>query len=192
MLSSKRAAVVIDPGTIDEKIQSFLLGAADKERLILLTHCHFDHIGGADYLRAKTGVKIAIGAFEAPFLEDMRFTLSDRFYANVAPFKADLTLLDGQSFCVGDIELKAILTPGHTKGGMCYFTNGFLFSGDTLFKGTAGRTDLPGGSEEELFLSLQKIVDFFPEETVVYPGHGLSTDIATEKRYNPYINGEII
>lgn len=191
MISSGKAAVVIDPGAKDLKTLEFLSSASDKERLILLTHCHFDHIGGAEYLREKTGVKIAIGAIEAPCLEDPYYTLSDRFYANVAPFKADIMLSNGQSFSVGDIDFKAFLTPGHTKGGMCYFADGCLFSGDTLFKGTAGRTDLPGGSSEELFSSLNKITESFSDDTEVYPGHGYKTDIKTEKLYNPYINGEI-
>ena len=188
MISSDKAAIVIDPGADSTVLEDFLLNAADKEKLILITHCHFDHIAGAQSLRQKTGVKIAISSAENPLLSDTYVNLSDEFSAGVAPFSADMLLEDMQRFSVGDIDFTAYLTPGHTPAGMCFFACGCLFSGDTLFKGTVGRVDLPRASAELLYDSLRKINRIFDENTIVYPGHGEATDIKTERIFNPYMS----
>lgn len=186
LLSADNAAVCIDVGDFDSRVLDFLEKNSDKERLILLTHAHFDHIGGAEKLRELTGVKIAIGKNDAPSLRDRAKTLSSVFGIEVAPFSADITIRDGETFNVGDIEFNAIETAGHTMGSMCYFTNDLLFCGDTLFEGSIGRTDCYGGDENALLKSL-KILSSLPDNTVVYCGHGGDTTIGKERRYNPYM-----
>lgn len=187
LISSEKAAICIDPGYYDERIRLFFEENSDKQRMILLTHTHFDHVGAAERLRSETGVKIAIGRIEEPSLHDPAVTLSDRFHAHIAPFGADKTIDDGEKFSVGDLKISAILTPGHTIGGMCYLINGNLFSGDTLFAGTIGNTTHPGGDGDRLLRSVEQLAYMLPDETPVYPGHGKSTDMGTEKRTNPFL-----
>lgn len=185
LISTEMAAVVIDPGFDRPSTLEFLNENSDKERLILLTHAHFDHVGGAEALREKTGVKIGIGESDGYALSDTALNLSDMFHANIAPFKPDLTFKNGDKITVGDIEFKVIETPGHTAGGVCYLTGDCLFSGDTLFEGSIGRTDFPGGDLKVLKRSVKKLLTL-SADTKVYPGHGYSTTIAREKEYNMF------
>ena len=186
LLSTERAAVVIDPGFERPGTLDFFNANADKERLILLTHAHFDHIGGAEILREKAGVKIGIGELDADALADTALNLSDMFHAHISPFKPDFTYKNGDIITVGDIELKVISTPGHTVGGVSYLTGDCLFSGDTLFQNSIGRTDFPGGDIKALMRSVKKLLTL-PADTKVYPGHGDSTTIAREKEYNMFV-----
>lgn len=185
LLSTERAAVVIDPGFDRPGTLDFLSANAEKERLILLTHAHFDHIGGAENLREKTGVLIGIGEPDAGALADTSLNLSDMFHARITPFKPDLTFRNGEVITVGDIELKVISTPGHTVGGVSYLTGDSLFSGDTLFENSIGRTDFPGGDLRALKRSVKKLLTL-PGDTKVYPGHGDPTTIAREKENNMF------
>lgn len=189
LIKTEKAAIVIDPGYKNEKIDEFLLENEDKERLILLTHAHFDHIGALPLLRDKTGVKIAIGEDENELLADASLNLSDRFHAHIPPFSANVLLKDLEEIQVGDIKIKTIFTPGHTKGSVCYLINDILFSGDTLFFESVGRTDFPT-SDFNLLASSIKRLYVLPDETVVYSGHGESTTISHEKFFNPYFNSD--
>lgn len=185
-LESEKAAIVIDPGYKRESILTFLNENEGKERLILLTHGHFDHIGGADYLRQETGVKIGIGALDVPALSDEALNCAVVFKRELEPFSADFEYHDGDIIKVGDIELKVISTPGHTVGGVSFLCGENLFSGDTLFKDSVGRTDFEGGSFRELEKSIKKLYTL-PDETVIYPGHGESSTIGFEKKYNSFV-----
>lgn len=186
LVSSDNAAVVIDPGFESQIPTDFLNSNAYKQRLILMTHAHFDHIGGAETLRRETGVKIGIGKEDNADLSDPIINLSDKFHAGVDPFSADVLLDDGQILNVGDIRFKVILTPGHTRGEVCYLAGDCLFSGDTLFKGAIGRTDFPGGDFKTLKRSLKRLIAL-PDETKVYPGHGEFTTIGFEKENNMFV-----
>ncbi len=186
LLSTDKAAVVIDPGFKTEITADFLKANGGKARMILITHAHFDHIGGAEALRNETGVEIGIGELDAPALRDTGLNLSDKFHAHIAPFSADRTFCDGEKFSVGDIDFEVILTPGHTVGGVSYLSGESLFSGDTLFAGAVGRTDMPGGSLKALKKSLKRLIAL-PEETKVYPGHGDFTTVGYEKENNMFV-----
>lgn len=182
-----KAAIVIDPGKYTAEIAQFLKANADKTRLILITHAHYDHIGGAAQLRKETGVKIAIGKNEEFALSDSSYNLSGRYTPAIMPFNADYTIEDEEEFTVGDLTVKAYETPGHTIGGMCYFIDNSLFSGDILFYETIGRIDLPGGNMADMKESLDRIMWLFDDDTKVYSGHGEVTTIGHERKYNPYL-----
>lgn len=186
LISTDKAAVVIDPGFKTEITADFLKANEGKARMILITHAHFDHIGGAEALRDETGVEIGIGELDAPALKDTEFNLSDKFHAHIAPFSADRTFCDGEKFSVGDIDFEVILTPGHTVGGVSYLSGESLFSGDTLFAGAVDRTDMPGGSLKALKKSLKRLIAL-PNETKVYPGHGDFTTVGYEKENNMFV-----
>ncbi len=185
-LETEKAAIVIDPGYKREGILNFLKENEAKERLILLTHGHFDHIGGAEFLRNETGVKIGIGALDNAALSDDVLSCAVNFKRKLNPFSADILYNDGDEICVGDIKLKVIACPGHTVGGVSYLCGENLFAGDTLFKLSVGRTDFAGGNFEDLEKSVRKLYAL-PDETIVYSGHGEQSSIGYEKKYNPYV-----
>lgn len=186
LVSSSNAALVIDPGFYSVDVEQFLKDNSDKERLILLTHAHFDHIGGAEQLRENTGVKIAIGELENEFLSNPEINLSYLFGAQLKPFSADVLLKDGEILKVGDLEFKVIHTPGHTLGGVSLFIDDILFSGDTLFNQSIGRTDFPTGDFSTLAESVRKLYTLGDDITVL-SGHGEATKIGIEKIYNPFV-----
>lgn len=188
LVSTENAAVVIDPGYPSSEAVDFLKNAANKERLILLTHGHFDHIGFAGELSKLTNTKIAIGEMDANALTDNYINLSALFGAPINTFDADMLLSDNDEVAVGDLTFKVIHTPGHTVGGVCYLCDGILFAGDTLFAGSIGRTDFPGGSFETLRNSIKRIYTL-PDDTVLLSGHGGKTTVINEKRYNPFVRG---
>ena len=184
---TEKAAVVVDCGKYNAGIADFLKSNADKSRIILLTHAHFDHIGGAEELREKTGVPIAIGKTEAQRLSDPDYNLSGRFGKPIHPFKPDYEILDEQTVTVGDLKIRAYEMPGHTKGSMVYLAGNNLFSGDTLFAGSIGRTDFLSGDADEMMASLERMLWLFDDSVNVYPGHDEKTTIGEEKESNPYL-----
>ncbi len=186
LISTNNAAIVIDPGFYSEKVFEFLNNNTDKERLILLTHCHFDHIGGAEQLRNNTGVKIAIGELENEFLSDPSVNLSGLLGEPVKPFSADLLLKDGEEVSVGDLKFKVIHTPGHTSGSVSYLFGDILFSGDTVFNCSIGRTDFPTGDYFVLSSSIKKLYEL-DGDIRVFSGHGEATTIEYEKMHNPFV-----
>ena len=186
-ITTDKAAIVIDPGKYTAEIAQFLKSNVDKTRLILITHAHYDHISGAEKLRADTGVKIAIGKNEEFALREPRYNLSGIFAPQISPFNADYTIEDEEEFTVGDITVKAIESPGHTVGGMCYLIDDCLYSGDMLFYETVGRNDFPGGSTADMKQSLDRLMWLLDDDIKVYSGHGEVTTIGHERKHNPYL-----
>ena len=186
LIETEKAAIIIDPAFKRQKLVDFLKENEDKERLVLITHAHFDHIGGAVNLREETGVKIGIGALDNPALSDDDLNCAASFNRSLTPFEADCLYNDGDVIKVGNIELTVITTPGHTVGGVSYITENVVFTGDTLFKVSVGRTDFAGGDFDVLEKSIKKLYTL-PDETIVYPGHGESTTIGFEKQNNPFV-----
>lgn len=186
LIESDNARIVVDPGSYLSEVASFLSSAQNKQRLILLTHAHFDHIGGAKQLSEETDAQIAIGEHDAFGLSDVDYNLSKRFHANVKPFNADLILKDGHFIHLTDFDIEVIETPGHTLGGVCYKIENNLFSGDTLFFESIGRVDHPGGDKDVLLESVYKLFQKLDEDTIVYPGHGQTTTIGHEINNNPF------
>ena len=177
-----KETMVVDPGGEVDKIVEMLDILHAKLKYIYLTHCHGDHIGGVVELKERKGGKILIHRFDAEGLFNDNISLTTYIGMN-ACFKSDSRLQDNDLIHLGDLEFRVIHTPGHTKGGTSLYCEeeGFVITGDTLFRGTWGRTDLPTGSLEEIMDSIVKKLMILPEETIVYPGHGKSTIIKEEK-----------
>lgn len=182
-----RECVIIDPGYEADKILKFIHKRELKVNQILLTHGHFDHITEADFLRKKLGVKIGAAAAEREILENPQLNASV-MVGNPVSLKVDEWFEDGQEITVLGQTMRCILTPGHTCGGMCYYfpKAGILFSGDTLFQESVGRTDFPTGSTSQLIASIREKLFVLPDAVRVYPGHGMMTSIQDEKMLNPY------
>lgn len=176
LVSSNEAAVIIDPRYKSDEMLSFLKENEHKERIILLTHRHFDHIGGADFLRKETGVKIAIGEKDADALLSSSETLSDQFNANVPPFSADIRLKPNEVIRVGNLNFTVIDTPGHTVGSVSYYIENSLFCGDTLFPDAPAILTFPTGNQEDYAKTVEKLKKF-DKSTVLYLGHGENTTI---------------
>jgi len=184
---SKRA-VVIDPADNGAQIYSALERNGFTVEAILLTHGHFDHIWGTNELREVSGAKIYALDEEKVLCEDVKNNLSamvGRAYT-VVP---DEYVREGQVLTFDNMDFKVIATPGHTIGSCCYYVEkaGILISGDTLFQESTGRTDFPTGSMSSIVRSIREKLFILPDETKVYPGHGDSTTIAYEKKYNPFV-----
>ncbi|NLM38105.1 MAG: MBL fold metallo-hydrolase [Firmicutes bacterium] len=178
-------AACFDPGGPPQEILVEIEEKKLRLKYILLTHGHYDHIGGVNELKAKTGAPVAVHAADAGMVTNPNLNLSV-LLARPIVVKPDQLLADGDVVCLGAQMLKIYHTPGHTPGGICIALSGLLFSGDTLFAGSVGRTDLPGGDQAALEQSLRRLVQF-PGETQVFPGHGAKTTIGREKQFNPFL-----
>lgn len=184
---NKPEAVIIDPGDDIELIMDLIKEHELKLEKILLTHGHFDHIGAVKDLKERTGAQVAIHKQEADFLTDPNKNLSYIINRQIVQDPADIFLEDGDMIRVADMEFKVLHTPGHTEGGVCYKLGKVLFTGDTLFEGSVGRTDLSGGSYEQLMSSIREKLLVLDDDHLVYPGHGRQTTIGRERRENPFL-----
>lgn len=181
-------SAVIDPGDDDPWIKRTLEENGLRPAVILLTHGHGDHIGGVAYVKALTGAPVWIHPDDVPMLKDPRLNGSATY--GTAPVTApdpDRLLRSRDTFTIGKLSFQVLHTPGHSPGGVCFYTRGHLIAGDTLFEGSVGRTDLPGGNQEALLRSIRQKLLVLPPETAVYPGHGPTTTIGREKKHNRYL-----
>ena len=170
------SCVVIDPGYTPEVILDFLAGKGLTLEAILLTHGHFDHVGAVRDLAAETGCRVWLNPDDLSM--PPKLTAGPLYYTD--------TYSEGDTISPAGISFQVLSTPGHTPGSVCLIAEDFLFSGDTLFAGSCGRTDLPGGSTRAIRESLRRLAAL-PQDYSVHPGHGESTTLAWEKQYNPYM-----
>jgi len=178
-----KEVVLIDPGADYEKLSAFIKNRRFLPKFIVNTHGHIDHIGA----NHRFDLPILIHRLDADFLSDPQLNLSAFSGSSYRSPQAARLLEEGDSIEVGDIELKVIHTPGHTPGGISLRYEDLIFTGDTLFKGGVGRTDLPYGSEEQLLSSIKEKLLTYDDQTIIYPGHGPTSTIAKERRENPYL-----
>ncbi len=184
LLATEDVRIVIDPFDVNEKIEAFF--NTDKPKYVFLTHCHFDHILGAAKIRERFGAKIAIGREDAVGLSNPYFSLSEAAGFNQQPFYADIVFDDNDIFEEENTKIKVLHTPGHTAGSVCYLLDNYIFTGDTLFEGTVGRTDFPGGDFATLKKSLERLKNL-DGDYKLFSGHGLATTLSREKKMNPYL-----
>ena len=188
---TSKECFIIDPAD-DEEV---LIAAIEEEKAvpkaILLTHGHFDHIYAVEPLAKKYGIPVYASEKEAQLLGEPEMNCSALYGREVAVVPENY-IEDGDIFEIAGIKIKGIHTPGHTKGSMCFYigSENTLFSGDTLFKGGVGRTDLPTGNTHLLLESLRDKIIVLPPETIIYPGHGPQTELDYEKRNNSYMYGD--
>lgn len=172
VVAAAEAAAVIDPGAQVGKIVKALDGL--EVLAVMVTHGHSDHVGGVDGFLEKT---------DAPFLAPAADAALIAKHVSAEPTRL---LSDGDRLQFGSLHFKVLATPGHTPGSCCYYAPGILFPGDTLFAGGVGRTDLPGGSSDDLFAAIRERIFALPDDTIVYPGHGEFTTVGREKEFNPF------
>ncbi len=185
LLIDGEEAVLIDCSEVKPEILKEIEGK--KLKYILLTHGHFDHVLGINGMREKTGAKVLVNKNDVVRIEESASIMRTFGVQGVETPHADGFINDGDIIEFGNTKIKAIATPGHTEGGICYLVDGKLFSGDTLFKNTVGRCDLAGGNFQKLSDSVKNKLFTLDENTVVYPGHGPETTINFEKQYNEII-----
>ena len=178
---------VVDPGADAVRIVDTLQKRGVKAGYIILTHAHFDHVLAVNELRDKTGAQVVVCRAEEPLLTDPELAGYRAFMiADFQPIHADILVDDGGTLDAAGTTLTFLHTPGHTPGGMCILAGDVMFSGDTLFAGTCGRCDLPGGDYSTMLKSLARLAQL-PGDYRVYPGHEASTTLEAERAGNPYM-----
>ncbi len=182
IISSKNNSIIIDPGDEWNLIKEHIEKMNLKVNLIICTHCHIDHIKDVKEISDYFSSPVAISEYEKDFLENDELNLSLFFGIKFKRFSPTQLLQDNAKIKIGDEYLEIIHTPGHTPGSICIKGDSFIITGDTLFKNSFGRTDLPGGNYEELINSIKNKLLKFPDNFIVYPGHEENTTIRSERK----------
>jgi hydroxyacylglutathione hydrolase len=182
--SAGTEAVVVDPGGNADDLRLELARIGTRCAAILVTHTHYDHIGGVADLAEGTGAPVHVSEVEAPVLAN-----PDAFYPGYAirPWDAEVKLAGDESLELAGLAFETLTVPGHSPGHLAFRTDGALFSGDVLFAGSVGRTDLPFTDWETLVESIRKLMERYPPETIIYSGHGPPTTLGAERDRNPFL-----
>jgi hydroxyacylglutathione hydrolase len=186
LIGDNGEGALIDPGAKAQDILELVKQSGLNIKYIILTHVHVDHIISVDEIRESLNAQVLAHEEDALFLTDAWHNGSKLFGLNKTFKPADNTLKDGDIINVGNLKAEIIHTPGHTPGGICIKVNDIIFTGDTLFRMSVGRTDLGNGDQEDLMNSLNRLMEL-DDEIIVYPGHGTATTIGYERKNNPFI-----
>jgi len=185
-----KETIFFDPGDEIERI----LEIANSENMnisrLIATHCHVDHIAGANIAMEKLGLPLEICPLGKNMLGNVG-PIAAAFGYTTSEIKEGGYLSEGDIVNIGKTKFSILHCPGHSPDSLCFYTDGVLIGGDVIFKGSLGRTDLPGGNTEQLMNSITKKIYLLPDETNIYPGHGPETTLGTEKKQNPYLNGTL-
>lgn len=182
-----RACAIIDPGGSFSYINERITALKLEPQMILLTHGHADHIGAVQELKDKYNIPVYIHESDAEFIKKPEINHSYNLFRKTISIDYDGLLSDGQIIELGELKIKVIHTPGHTPGGVCFKIDDIILTGDTLFNHSIGRTDLEGGSMEEIISSIVNKILIYDDNTKIYPGHNSPTSIGVEKRENMFV-----
>ncbi len=179
-----KTAVVIDPASEPDKILVALTGKTVTH--IIYTHCHWDHILAGGKLKKETNAEVILGEKELDLFNKHTVNLTDYYDGKGEAAAPSRLVTEGDKIISGSINLKVIETPGHTPGGISLYIDKMLFCGDTVFKGSAGRTDFPGGNSKQLEETIHQKIITLKDDIKIYPGHGVATTVGAEKKNNPF------
>lgn len=182
-----KEGVIIDPGFSGKEILKLIREENINIRYIILTHGHGDHIGAVNYLKEELNVKIVSHKYEKELLQDSKKNMSSIMGLGNITIEPDFLVEDGNVLKLSNINLEIIHTPGHTKGGISIKVKDHIFTGDTIFQGSIGRTDFIGGNMEDIIYSIKNKLLVYDNSTILLPGHGENTTVGYEKKYNPFI-----
>jgi glyoxylase-like metal-dependent hydrolase (beta-lactamase superfamily II) len=182
-----KQAIIVDPGDEPDRILDEVKSDNLKAESVICTHAHFDHIGATGDIKKETGARIFLHKSDLETYDLAKDQASFWGYSMDELPQPDDFIDEGDEVKVGNLCFKVMHTPGHSKGGICLYGEGVIITGDTIFQGSVGRTDFPGGSIEELKKSFRRIIGL-PEETKIYCGHGPETTVGNERKYNFFVN----
>ena len=187
LIEGPEGALIVDPGEEPDRLIAAIEATGAKLEAVLVTHTHFDHIGAVAPVAKATGATVYCPKLEVPVLADIMSFVPWEGFGPFESYDADETVEGGERLNLAGLDIDVIFTPGHSPGHVTYAIDGELFSGDVLFQGSVGRTDLPGGDWPTLARSIQSLLDAYPDETPVHPGHMGQTTLGQERRTNPFL-----
>ncbi len=187
IVHNNQSAAIIDPGFSSDTVIKILEDNNLQPEKIILTHGHGDHIGAVSDLKNKYNISVIAHKNEKEILNNSKLNLSEVMETGAIEIDADEYVVDGDIIEISDMEFKVLYTPGHTIGGMCLYIDKYLFSGDSIFQYSIGRTDFPTGDYDTLINSIKTKIYILPDETIILSGHGETTSVEFEKQYNQFV-----
>ena len=182
--------IFFDPGDNIDYILDIAIEEGMKITRLIATHCHIDHIAESNKAMEKLGLKLEISPLGVPLLGNVG-PIAASFGYSISKIEHGTFLNEGEKVTIGETAFGILHCPGHSPDSLCFYTKGILIGGDVIFKGSVGRTDLPGGNPRELMKSIKEKILPLPDNTIIYPGHGPETILGEEKKSNPFITGKV-